>query len=202
MKTVMEKLLASVWLATVCATSAAAQSQGDITLGFGFGLVEPKSGNGTLAGGRANVGNSVRPTFTAEYFIRDNVGVELLLATPFDHGVSIAGIGSAGSVRQLPPTLSLNYHFPTKGRFKPYVGAGLNYTTFFEEESALGSLELDDSFGAALQVGLDYELPNGSALRANLRWIDIDSDVTLDDVDIGEAEIDPFVLNFGYVIKF
>ena len=77
-----------------------------------------------------------------------------------------------------------------------------NYTTFFQEESALGSLELDESFGLALQVGLDYELPNGSALRANVRWIDINSDATLNGVGIGEAEIDPIVLNFGYVFKF
>lgn len=198
----MKITLTALLLATAAATSAVAQSQGDITLGFGVGAVIPKSGNGTLAGNPADIGNDVRPTLTAEYFIRDNLGIELLVATPFEHSIDVAGIGRAGTTKHLPPTLSLNYHFPTNGPFKPYIGAGVNYTAFFQEESALGTLELDDSFGLSVQVGLDYELKNGAALRANVRWIDIDTDATLNGASIGKAEIDPYVVNFAYVVKF
>ncbi len=198
----MKSTLLALFLAAAAATSATAQSQGDLTFGFGLGSVMPKSGNGTLAGGRASIGDDLRPTITAEYFIRDNLGIELLAATPFEHGINIAGVGYAGTTKHLPPTLSLNYHFPTNSPWKPYVGAGLNYTAFFEEESPLGTLELDDSFGVSLQVGLDYEFENGSALRANLRWIDIDSDVSLNGAPIGKAEIDPYVVNLAYVVRF
>ena len=71
-----------------------------------------------------------RPIFTAEYFVRDNLGIELLAATPFSHEVTLGGSIDAGTVKHLPPTLSLNYHFPTNSVWKPYVGAGINYTIF------------------------------------------------------------------------
>tara|TARA_R110002111_G_scaffold79556_3_gene126069 strand:+ start:411 stop:1007 length:597 start_codon:yes stop_codon:yes gene_type:complete len=198
----MKYTLAAALLAAAGATSVAAQSQGDFTLGFGIASVMPKSDNGILAGGQADIGNDVRPTITAEYFIRDNLGIELLAATPFEHSINIAGIGAAGTTKQLPPTLSLNYHFPTNSAFKPYIGAGVTYTTFFQEESALGTLELDDSFGLSLQVGMDYQLSDSTALRANVRWMDIDTDASLNGAAIGTAEIDPYVVNLAYVVKF
>jgi outer membrane protein len=198
----MKHTLIALVIAAATATSASAQSQGDITLGLGIASVIPKSGNGTLAGGAADIGNDVRPSITAEYFVRDNLGIEILAATPFEHDINISGVGYAGTTKQLPPTLSLNYHFPTNSAFKPYIGAGVNYTAFFQEESALGTLELEDGFGLAVQVGMDYQLNDRAALRANLRWIDIDSDVTLDGAYIGKAEIDPYVLNLAYVVKF
>ncbi len=198
----MKTTFIALAIAAFAATSASAQSQGDITLGFGVASVIPKSGNGTLAGGTADVGNDAQLSITAEYFVRDNLGIEILAATPFEHDINIAGVGFAGTTKHLPPTLSLNYHFPTNSAFKPYIGAGVNYTAFFQEDSPLGSLELEDGFGLSVQVGMDYELKNGGALRANLRWIDIDSDVTLDGAYIGKAEIDPYVLNLAYVVKF
>lgn len=181
---------------------AFAQSQGDMTLGFGLGNVMPKSENGTLAGGAAEVDNDLRPTITFEYFIRDNIGIEVLAATPFEHEVKIDGIGKAGTVKHLPPTLSLQYHFPMGGAFKPFVGAGITYVTFFEEESALGKLELDDSWGVSAHVGFDYELGPHGAIRSDLRWMDIDSDVKLNGNKIGTAEIDPVTVGLSYIYKF
>lgn len=198
----MTRTLAAILLLALSATSVAAQSQGDWTLGFGIGSVMPKSGNGIIAGGEADIGNDIRPTITAEYFIRDNLGIELLAATPFEHDINIDGLGFAGSTKHLPPTLSLNYHFPTNTKFKPYIGAGITYVTFFEEESDLGTLELDDSFGVSVQAGVDYEVSPNAAVRANIRWMDIDSDVSLNGTEIGTAEIDPVVVNLAYVIKF
>lgn len=198
----MGSRLAAILIAALSATSVAAQSQGDWTLGFGLGSVMPKSGNGTLAGGEADIGNDIRPTITAEYFIRDNLGIELLAATPFEHDVNIDGVGFAGSIKHLPPTLSLNYHFPTQSAWKPYVGAGITYVTFFDETSPLGTLELDDSFGVSVQAGIDYEISSKAALRANIRWMDIDSDVQLNGANIGTAEVDPVVVNIAYVMRF
>ena len=199
MKRVLLALLASTAILT---PEAFAQSKGDITVGLGVGVVDTKSDNGTLAGGQAAVSNNAQFAITAEYFIKDNIGIELLASTPFSHDVNIAGIGFAGDVNHLPPTLSLNYHFPETNGIKPYVGIGANYTLFFDAQSPLGNLELEDSFGFAAQAGIDFSVSDNAALRANIRWIDIDSDVTLNGVDIGTAEIDPFVYTAAYVIKF
>ncbi|EEE37858.1 outer membrane protein OmpW [Rhodobacteraceae bacterium KLH11] len=201
----MIKKLAALTLSTALTMLAApvfAQSQGDWTLGVGLGYLDPKSNNGTLAGFDADVDSDTRPIFTVEYFIQDNLGIELLASTPYDHDVTLGGSLDAGRVKHLPPTLSLNYHFPTNSAWKPYVGAGVNYTIFFEEDSPLGDLELDNSFGVALQAGLDYMVTEQGAVRLNVRWFDIDSDVTLDGNDVGTAEIDPFLVGLSYVHRF
>ncbi|NRB19288.1 MAG: OmpW family protein [Rhodobacteraceae bacterium] len=200
----MKRTLAALALTSAFAAfavPATAQSQGDWTFGVGVANVNPKSGNGTLAGGTASIADDTQLSLTVEYFIRDNIGIELLAATPFEHDINISG-SFAGTTRQLPPTLSVNYHFPTKGKIKPFVGVGLNYTTFFEEASPLGVLELDDSWGYAVQVGADWQISDRGALRLNVRYIDIESDVTLDGASIGTAEIDPIVVGLSYVHRF
>ncbi|PCJ05573.1 MAG: hypothetical protein COB16_15180 [Rhodobacteraceae bacterium] len=200
----MKRTIAALALTTAFAALAApatAQSQGDWTFGVGVINVNPKSDNGTLAGNPATIGDNTQLSLTAEYFIRDNIGIELLAATPFEHDISIGG-SFAGTTRHLPPTLSVNYHFPTQGKIKPFVGLGLNYTTFFEEASPLGVLELEDSWGYAVQVGADWQISERGALRLNVRYIDIDSKVTLNGASIGTAEIDPILVGLSYVHRF
>lgn len=188
--------------ALALAGGASAQSQGDWTLGVGLGGVFPDSDNGTVASQTADVDDGYALTITGEYFFADNWGIELLAATQFEHDVSLSTSGDIGSVKHLPPTLSVNYHFPTDTAWKPYLGIGVNYTTFSDESSRLGDLELDDSWGVAVQAGVDYAISDRDAFRANIRWIDIDSDVTLNGANVGTAEIDPIVLNFAYVRRF
>ncbi|QCO54959.1 OmpW family protein [Pseudorhodobacter turbinis] len=198
------KTLAIAFLTTAAlAAPAFAQSQGDMTLGFGIGYVEPKSDNGTLAGGATTIDGNARPTVTFEYFVRDNLGIEVLAALPFKHDINIGG-SKIGTTKHLPPTVSLNYHFPTGGAFKPFAGVGINYTTFFEDRTDLGGgeLKIDDSWGLAAHVGVDYALSEKAALRMDLRYIDIDSDVYLDGAKIGEVNIDPVVFGVSYVMKF
>lgn len=200
----MKRSTATLALCTALATLAApalAQSQGDWTFGIGVANVNPKSNNGTLAGAPADIDDATAVQFTGEYFIQDNLGIELLLATPFEHDINVGGV-KAGTTKQLPPTLSLNYHFPTQGVIKPFLGIGLNYTTFFDESSPLGTLKLDDSFGFALNAGADWQINDNGALRLNVRYIDIETDATLDGASIGTAEIDPIVVGLSYVHRF
>lgn len=197
----MKPSLLALLAAAALAAPAHAQSAGDMTLGFGVALVAPKDDNGTLAGADATVSDNARPSITFEYFLRDNLGVEVLGALPFKHSVYLAG-GYAGETKQLPPTVSLNYHFQTGGKFTPFVGLGVNYTKFFETSSPLGDLKIDDSFGLAAHLGVDYAVSDKAALRLDLRYVDIDSDVTLDGANIGKVEIDPLVTGISYVIKF
>ncbi len=155
------------------------------------------------------------------YMLSDNWGMELLAATPFEHDISIKGLPlEAGSTKHLPPTLSLQW-YPRGGAsgWQPYVGLGLNYTVFFDEEvdselaaaleSLLGaqraSLELGDSFGLAAQAGLDIPLGDKWALNAGVWYIDIDTEATVK-TDVGrvkfDVNIDPWVYNVGIAYKF
>ncbi|MBL3609139.1 OmpW/AlkL family protein [Rhodovulum sulfidophilum] len=195
-------LLAIALTATALAGSAAdAQSKGDWTFGLGLGYVSPKSDNGTLAGAESHVGDNARPTITFEYFFADNWGVEVLGALPFKHNINIDGVGKADTL-QLPPVVSLQYHFVNSSSVTPFLGAGLNYTTFWDTDSALGDVDIEDSWGLALHAGLDYAIDERHSIRTDVRWIDIDSDVKLNGGKIGTAHIDPWVFGVSYIWKF
>lgn len=203
----MKTLSLAAAIAVTLAAPALAQSAGDWTIGIGAGHVMPKDDTGTLSGSlKTTVGNDTRPTLTVEYFVRDNLGVELLAATPFEHDVRIKGLGKIGSVKHLPPVLSVNYHFDTGSAFMPYAGLGLNYTSFWGEKTtgalAGSDLDLKHSFGLALQAGADWWLNERSAVRATVRYIDIDSDVHLNGAKIGKVNIDPVAIQAAYVMKF
>lgn len=192
-------LLASV------AAPALAQEKGDFFVGLGLGWVEPTQNSNTLAG-RVDVDGNLRPTITVEYFLADRIGVELLAAWPFQHDVNLQGVGKIAEVKHLPPTLSLQYYFVNQSKVTPFVGAGINYTYFFDEDGkgalAGANVDLDDSWGYALHAGLDYEINDRSALRADIRYIDIETDTSVNGVDIGKVKIDPWVFNLAYVMKF
>ena len=186
---------------------AFAQQAGEWTFSVGAHQVNPKSDNGSLAAGTLDVevGSNVRPTITAEYFIRDNLGIEVLASLPFQHDIDIVGVGNVGSTKHLPPTVSLQYHFG-EGKVKPFVGLGVNYTLFFSEDTsgalAGNDLKLDDSFGLAAHAGIDFKVGEKGAIRVDARWIDIDTDVTLNGADIGTVNIDPLVYGAAYVFSF
>lgn len=202
--------IAAALAALLAATPALAQSKGDFTVGIGVHNVAPKSNNADLGGGaRIEVGDSVRPTITGEYFIADNLGIELIAALPFQHDIDIAGPAgkvNGGSTKHLPPTLSLQYHFGAPdAKIKPFVGAGVNYTWFFGEDTtgplAGTKLSLDNSWGAALHAGIDFKVGNG-AIRIDARKIDIDTDATLNGAKLGTVNIDPMVYGAAYLMKF
>ena len=204
------KLLPCLLAATLAAAAlpASAQSAGEWTMGIGVHNVDPKSDNGSLANGTLplSIGSNARPSLTVEYFIRDNLGVEVLAAWPFQHDISVKGVGRVGSTKHLPPTVSLQYHFNDKGVVSPVLGVGLNYTTFFSEDTrgALDgtSLKLGDSWGLAAHAGLDFRVSEKAAIRVDVRWIDIDSRVRVDGARMGTANIDPLVYGVAYVVKF
>ncbi|WP_434288261.1 OmpW/AlkL family protein [Celeribacter sp. SCSIO 80788] len=198
---------ATVALALALPSLASAQDAGTMTLGLGLGGVMPKSDNGDILGSTGlRIGDNVRPTVTFEYFIRDNLGIEVLGAWPFQHNIHADGMGKIGTTQHLPPVISLQYHFDTGSTLTPFVGAGINYTAFFDETAkgavAGSDLDLSDSWGVALHAGLDYKISERAALRTDVRWIDIDSDVKLDGSKIGKAEIDPWVFGVSYVMSF
>ena len=157
---------------------------------------------------------------TVDYALDDNWVIELVAATPFSTDVQGAG-GLAGNkiakIKHLPPTLLAQYHFlDSTYKFRPFVGVGVNYTVFFDEEpsaalkATLGTddveVKLDDSFGFAAQAGFNYMMSENWGLHGMVSLIDIDTDATVY-ADGAKAltstvEIDPVVAMFGVKYKF
>jgi outer membrane protein len=153
----------------------------------------------------------------------EHVGVELLAATPFEHSVDskgLAGLGlglsdvEVGSVKHLPPTLTvLWYPMESVAAFQPFIGAGINYTIFFQEDTsgaaqaALGArnLELDDSWGLAARAGFDYMLNDCWSLHAGVYYLGIDTKASLDTAlgKVGvDVDINPWVYTVGLGYRF
>ena len=204
---------------------------GDIIVRAGAATVAPDVDSGKLKGNGAQVDEGGAPTtvdvnsntqlgLTLTYMLDANWGVELLAATPFSHTLKTKGglnsLGNLADVKHLPPTLTLQYYPMASGSaFQPYVGAGLNYTTFFDEsfksehKGAFGNLKLKDSFGLALQAGFDYALTDNLGVNAAVWWIDIDTEATFDGRGAfdgvkfkTDVELDPWVYMVGLNYKF
>ena len=207
-----QALLLAAIAAGLSMTPAMAETAGTWTVGVGAGYVDPDSDNGTLANGafKTEVDSDVRPIITGEYFVADNVGIELLAALPFHHDIdltnTVTGDVTKAKTQLLPPTLSLQYHFDNvHANVKPFIGVGANYTTFFKERIYDGNdsdLEIDDSWGVAGHVGLDFKLNPTDAVRIDARYIDLEPDVKLNGADIGSVKIDPWVYGISYVKRF
>lgn len=206
----MHRKFAPITLAifgALAAPAAFAQDAGSWTFGFGAHSVNPTSKSGNIINNIVpiDVPSSVRPTITGEYFIRDNWGIEAIAAWPFEHDINVTGSGRVGTTKQLPPTVSLQYHFG-QAIARPFIGAGVNYTAFFSEETT-GTLtghklDLTNSWGLALHTGIDFSITERSAIRVDARWIDIDTDVKLDGQNVGTVAIDPLVYGAAYVVEF
>lgn len=225
----MKSIFCSVLMAasTLTATAAAyAEDNPWMVRGRVIGVIPDESGDlsvaGTALAGDVDIGDQYVPELDITYFFNDNVAVELILAvTPHDVKAVDVTVPDAltdadidlGDVWLLPPTLTLQYHFDTGTNFKPYVGAGVNATFFFNEEAGpvADGIDYDPSFGGALQAGFDYDLdgqPGGWAFNADIKKIWINTDVTVDfttalgaSVD-AEVDINPTVVGVGFGYKF
>jgi len=186
-------------------TQAFAYGAGDFFTRVGVAKVEPKSDNSDILGGAdVTVDDDSAFAFTLGYRFTDKIGIELLAAEPFDHDFQVGDV-TGGSVDHLPPTLTVQY-YPlggTDARVQPYAGIGVNYTMFSDEElDAPLSVEFDDSWGAAGQVGVDLLIDDNWALNAAAWYLDIDTDVTVGGNDAGKVEIDPVVVMAGVSYRF
>lgn len=228
----------SIIACSLLALGAAMPAYADVSVNVGAIGVMPNDSSGSLpvieavAGAPAgsmgvSVNSNTQLGLTIDYKIDDNWTLELIAATPFSHDIhgtgAIAGL-KVGSTKHLPPTLVAQYHFDVgSDAFKPFVGLGLNYTTFFEDKvdpelagtlGALGvitandtvDLALSDSFGYAVQAGFNYQLTAKWGVHFMVSRMDIDTTadvringVTAESVDV---EIDPTVAMLGVRYSF
>ena len=205
MKALLPLFIAAA-LGAVAAPAAHADTNDNWVVRFGAHVVDPKSNNGTLAGAKASVNSSVRPSASLEYMINPNLGVDVLAAWPFEHDVRLSGLGKVAQTKQLPPTVGLNYHFMPNNTWSPFVGLGLNYTNFFDTKGAGAlqghSVSIDNSWGVAAHAGIDININPKWLITADLRWINIKSDVKLDGAKIGSATINPMVYGISAGYRF
>ncbi len=213
--------LAAAAVAVVAAAAPAQAEQGDFLVRTRAILVAPTEDSSgiepTFPNDEVSVSNSFAPELDFTYFVTDNVGLELILATT-KHDVNGKtgvpdAVGELVDTWVLPPTLTLQYHFMPKAKIRPYVGVGLNYTHFYSEdasdslESAIGDTDvnLDDSFGFALQAGVDFDIGKNLFLNLDVKYIDIDTEAKLTTgnlVNRVDVSLDPIVAGIGIGMRF
>jgi len=175
----------------------------------GLGIVPDESSTVTPIGGSVDLSNEIVPEVDLSYFLTDNIALELIAATA-RHDVtdenSILGDVDLGEVSDLPPTLTLQYHFMPDQRFSPYVGAGLNYTIFYNEDApggAVTSISYDDTWGYSLQVGMDMAVAANWSLNVDVKKLFIGTDVSINGGAItADVDIDPWIFGLDVGYKF
>ncbi|WP_226642528.1 OmpW/AlkL family protein [Microbulbifer variabilis] len=227
---------------TACATAALtavlsapvlAYEEGSFILRGGMATVAPDTSSSALSvNGDAqpntgvDVDNGSALGLTGVYMFRDHWGIELVAATPFTHEIQAEGLGETfelGETKHLPPTLLVQwYPMDTQSTIQPYVGLGVNYTAFFDEEisstanavfETLGAkdeakLSLDNSFGLAAEAGVDFAFGADQRWLFNMSvfWMDIDTDATVKVPSVGnvtaKVDIDPLVYMAGLGYRF
>ena len=199
---VNKALIAGIALGLGFSGTASAWEPGDWLLRVGASYVATASDNHEIV----SVGSATSATVNLGYMMTDCWGLELLAAYPFKHDLELADGTKIGSTKQMPPTLSLQYHFRPTEKFQPYLGFGINYTSFFDEKTTgplTGTdLNLGDSWGIAGQAGFDVLVNDNVFLNLDVRYIDIDTKAALDGVSIGKVEIDPWVVGGHIGFRF
>ena len=151
---------------------------------------------------RITVNNKWIPEFDVTYFFTPNIAAELVLTVPQKQNVYLDG-NKVGTFKHLPPTLLVQYHFIPNGTFRPYIGAGLNFTRIWGENIANNALQLDSwSVGPALQIGMDYKLTKNWFLNADIKKIWLSSDVKAGDVKVSKVNLDPWLFSMGVGYRF
>jgi outer membrane protein len=165
--------------------------------------VAPDEWSSVSVGGKVNVDNSVVPEVDLTYFFTPNIAVEAIAAVT-KHNVTTTGGVDAGSAWLLPPTVTLQYHYNDISWVKPYVGAGVNYTHFFDTKGgALNDVKYEDTFGPALQAGVDVPLGNSWYFNADVKKIYIATTAKFSPSGArADVHLDPWLVGAGFGYRF
>lgn len=157
---------------------------------------------GTGASDRIHVKDKTIPEVDITYFFTKNIATELILTYPQKHDVTLDG-AKIGTIKHLPPTLTVQYHFAPEATIRPYVGAGVNYTTFSKVKLLDGAASLEhDSFGLALQAGVDFAIDKNWSINLDVKKVQIRSDVLIGGAKASHVKVDPVLLGVGVGYRF
>ncbi|BDW90752.1 OmpW/AlkL family protein [Thalassospira tepidiphila] len=177
---------------------------GDILIrGRVVGVVPDEDVDSNTLAGKGEIDNDVIPEVDFSYFVTDNIALELIAGTS-KHDVTWSDGKDLGSVRLLPPTLTLQYHFMPESRWSPYIGAGINYTFFYDSKPGqFNSVDYDDGFGYAFQAGFDYAISGPWSLNVDVKKIYLETDVSVNNGAVkADANIDPWLFGVGIGYRF
>lgn len=169
--------------------------------------VDLQSANKDSTGLDLSINDKVIPEVDFSYFFTPQFAAELVLTYPQKQTIRAGGT-DIGSLKHLPPTLTAQYHFTDLGAFKPYVGAGLNYTRFSSVsftpavQAALQPTLSKNSFGLALQVGFDYEVVKNTYVNVDVKKVQIRTDVSSAGTKVGTFKVDPWLIGIGIGRRF
>jgi len=157
-----------------------------------------------VQGSNVKAKDQIIPELDVSYFFTKNIAAELVLTYP--QAIQIdAGGNKLGTIKALPPSLLLQYHFTNFGAFKPYVGAGVNYTIFSSRNNLSGGAYSVDSssFGAVGQVGMDYMFDKNWGLNVDLKYATMSTNVTdTAGANVGKLTLNPWMPAVGVTYKF
>jgi outer membrane protein len=196
--------------AAVCALSsgAAFAQQAEGPWMVRVRAVNLDSANKDSTGLGLSINNKWMPEVDVSYFFTPNIAAELVLTYPQKHDLRANGLGQIGSLKHLPPTLLAQYHFTNFGAFKPYVGAGINYTRFSSVnfnpavQAALNPSIKKNSFGGALQIGFDYALDKNWSVNFDVKKVFIETDVSAAGTKVGTFKVNPVLVGVGLGYRF
>ena len=163
--------------------------------------VNLNSANGDSTGLGLSINDKVIPEVDISYFIRPNIAAELILTYPQKHDVRSFG-AKIGTLKHLPPTLTLQYHFMPTGAVRPYVGAGVNYTNFSSVNLPPGVNVERNSWGLAVQAGLDIPVAKNVVLNVDVKKVQIRTDVLAGGAKVGTFKVDPLLFGIGVGYRF
>jgi outer membrane protein len=166
--------------------------------------VSLSSANTDSTGLGLTVSDIVLPEVDFSYFFTPNIAAELILTVPQQHDVKSNGT-KLGTVTQLPPTLLVQYHFTNFAGYKPYVGAGINYTRFTTSDIWAGTTPVtvdNSSWGGALQVGVDIPLSGNMYFNIDVKKVLIQTNINVGGNSVGTLKIDPLLVGVGLGWRF
>lgn len=193
--------LAAVALCTLMSSAAMAQQTTEGPWLVRARAVHLDSANKDSTGLNLSVNDKWMPEVDITYFFNKNIAAELILTVPQRHTLSAGGT-AIGSLKHLPPSLLVQYHFTDAPGFKPYVGAGVNYTRFSSIRLPAG-VDVDrNSFGGALQLGVDIPVAKDVYLNFDVKKVYIKTDVSAAGNKIGTFKVDPVLFGIGLGWRF
>lgn len=210
-------LIATVVLGGLCALPAAAQeAQGNWLVRARAVRIDTANKSDPIPSlavpaDAITVSNKTIPEIDISYFFTPNIAAELVLTVPQKHTVTVeqsalGGPVDIGTFKQLPPTLMLQYHFMPEATFRPYVGAGLNYTRISSVNlfvPTVGALDLkQNSYGLALGAGIDIAIAKNVFLNFDVKKVQIRTDVTRLGQTLSTVKVDPWLFGAGVGYRF
>lgn len=178
-----------------------------------LGVITNNTSSKTSAGGHINTTNQAAPELSFDYFLTDNVALDLIAAST-RHEVKaqgVPGVGKldVGSAWVLPPTLTVQWHFRPHKAFNPYVGVGLTVAFWHNLSPAKGGLVkkvgLETSVGPAFNLGFDYQIVGNWFYNVDVKQILLQQRAHINDnpgrID-ARTSLNPTLVSMGIGYRF